>query len=181
MHYDPAELSYTALAETIGSLDVADAAVVEAARTWHIPVLYGGAGGPDLADVAAHAGLGEREAAALHASTRYHVYMLGFLPGFAYLGDCPQRLHLPRLAQPRTRVPPGSLAIAEEMTAVYPSPSPGGWRLIGQTPVRFFDATATPPSLFAPGDAVQFEAVSPAEFSRITDSVESGSYRVVST
>jgi KipI family sensor histidine kinase inhibitor len=94
--------------------------------------------------------------------------MLGFLPGFAYLGDLPEKLHLPRRAVPRTRVPAGSVAIAEELTAVYPVVSPGGWRLIGRTPLRLFDHRADPPSLFAPGDRVRFVAVDAAEFEQLT-------------
>jgi inhibitor of KinA len=114
----------------------------------------------------------------LHSGVRYHVYMLGFLPGFPYLGDLPAALALPRRADPRVRVPAGSVSIATSLTAIYPCESPGGWHLIGMTPVRLFDVERAPPALLAPGDAVLFEPIDAAAFAAIKAAVESGEYQV---
>jgi KipI family sensor histidine kinase inhibitor len=142
----------------------ADAAAV---RIWHIPVCYDAAVAPDLPAVAAAAGLSVEEAAALHASRGYTVYLMGFSPGFPYLGDLDPRLVLPRRPDPRPRVPAGSVAIATTHTAIYPQDTPGGWHLVGRTPARLFDATGTPPALLAPGDEVRFVPVSLAEYERL--------------
>jgi inhibitor of KinA len=167
VHFDPDAISATALTEIVTGLR-AEPADAQAAADIDIPVLYGGEYGPDLRDVAEAAGLSEADAAALHASEPYHVYMLGFLPGFAYLGDLPQALRMPRLDVPRTRVPRGSVAVADEMTAVYPSASPGGWRLIGRTPLRLFDATQDPPCPLRAGDRVQFRPIDADEFEHLS-------------
>jgi len=124
-----------------------------------VPVVYGGASGPDLADVARACRLSESEVVARHAAQEYTAFMLGFTPGFAYLGLLPEALSLPRLATPRVRVPAGSVAIAGRQTAVYPSATPGGWRLIGRTSQRAFDPLRDPPALIRPGDRVRFEPV----------------------
>lgn len=121
-----------------------------------IPVRYNG---PDLADVADATGLGVEEVIARHASRTYHVYMVGFVPGFAYVGDLDSALVLPRRASPRTSVPMGSVAIAGIQTAVYPLKTPGGWHLIGHTESCMFDSAREPPSLLAAGDSVRFERV----------------------
>jgi biotin-dependent carboxylase-like uncharacterized protein len=118
--------------------------------------MYGGDAGPDLADVAAFAGVRPQDVIARHAGTVYRVYMLGFLPGFAYLGSVPPEIAMPRRATPRMRVAAGSVGIAGPQTAVYPRASPGGWQIIGRTPLRVFDPTRTPPVIFAPGDSVRF-------------------------
>jgi inhibitor of KinA len=145
-------------------------------RLWDIPVCYDPNFAPDIEDVAKSVGLSVTEIAALHASTRYHVYMIGFVPGYPYMGDLPEKLQLPRRSDPRTRVPPGSLAIATSMTAVYPYESPGGWHLIGTSPVRFFDAASAKGALLSPGDGVKFRSVTPDEFGRIRKAVERNDY-----
>ena len=122
-----------------------------------IPVVYGGTDGPDLADVAALTGLSEEEVIALHLATELRVRFLGFAPGFAYLGDLPDALHVPRLATPRTRTPAGSVAIAGPMSGIYPADLPGGWRVIGRTSITLFDPHADPPAFLAPGDTVRSE------------------------
>ena len=104
--------------------------------------------------------------------------MLGFLPGFPYMGDLPPQLALPRRADPRLRVPAGSISIATSLTAIYPYESPGGWRLIGATPIRVFDPERPKPALFAPGDAVRFQPIDAAAYASIRRAVESGSYVV---
>jgi inhibitor of KinA len=145
-------------------------------RLWDIPVCYDVKFAPDIEDVARSVDLTVAEVAALHASTQYHVYMIGFVPGYPYRGDLPARLQLPRRPDPRTRVPPGSLAIATGMTAVYPYESPGGWHLIGTSPVRFFDANSAKGALLEPGDGVKFRPVRPDEFVRIRTAVDRDDY-----
>jgi KipI family sensor histidine kinase inhibitor len=125
-------------------------------RTVEIPVSYGGAFGPDLEEVARHAGLTPARVVELHASARYLVYFLGFSPGFAYLGGLPPELSAPRLAAPRNRVPAGSVAIGGSHTGIYPVESPGGWRIIGRTALRLFDPDSLPPALLRMGDDVRF-------------------------
>ncbi len=130
-------------------------------RHWRLPVCYEAA--PDLAEVAATLDLDADEVIALHSGTEYRVYMLGFLPGFPFMGELPERLRLPRRAQPRVRVPAGSVAIATALTAIYPWESPGGWHLLGRCPVPLFDARRAAPALLAAGDRVRFTPVSADE------------------
>ena len=121
-----------------------------------IPVSYGGEFGPDIEDVARHCGLGVAEVIALHSGAEYRVYFLGFSPGFAYLGGLAEALATPRLAKPRREVPAGSVGIAGQQTGVYPLATPGGWRLIGRTSLRLFEAGREPMSLLEIGDLVRF-------------------------
>jgi KipI family sensor histidine kinase inhibitor len=134
----------------------AHGAVPVPGRLLEVPVRYGGENGPDLAEVAARAGLAPADVVALHAGTEYRVFMLGFVPGFAYLGPLPRRLELPRRPTPRARVAAGSVAIAARQTAVYPISTPGGWHILGRTQLPFWDAAAEPPALLRPGDRVRF-------------------------
>jgi inhibitor of KinA len=124
-----------------------------------IPVHYGGSDGPDLPAVARFAGLSEAEVVRLHAGRIYRVYMLGFLPGFAYMGSVAPQIAAPRLASPRMRVPAGAVGIAGEQTGIYPLEAPGGWQLIGRTPLVMFDWRRERPALLQAGDFVQFEAI----------------------
>lgn len=121
-----------------------------------IPVCYGGVHGPDLNDVARHTGLSTAEVVALHSSTDYIVFFLGFQPGFAYLGGLPESLTTPRRAEPRLAVPAGSVAIGGSQTGIYPAAAPGGWQLIGRTELTLFDPLRDPPTLLLPGDRVRF-------------------------
>ena len=121
-----------------------------------IPVRYGGRDGPDLAEVAERTGRSEADVVALHAGPEYRVYLVGFVPGFPYLGVLPAELELPRRTTPRVRVPAGSVAIAGRQTGVYPFATPGGWHLIGRTDTPVWDARRNPPALLAPGDRVRF-------------------------
>ncbi len=132
--------------------------------THTIPVWYGGNAGPDLSDVAKRAALTPEQAHALHASVVYRVYMLGFSPGFPYLGTVPDRIATPRLPTPRKQVAAGSVGIAGTQTGIYTHASPGGWRIIGRTPVPLFSLTRPAPFLLAPGDQVQFVPIGEAEF-----------------
>jgi KipI family sensor histidine kinase inhibitor len=133
-------------------------------RLVDIPVCYGGASGPDLEALAGHARLAVDEVVARHAGTIYRVAMLGFAPGFGYLLGLDPALAMPRRASPRTRVPAGSVAIGGEQTGIYPADLPGGWQLIGRTPIVLFDARRDPPSLVMPGDRVRFVPIAVEEF-----------------
>ena len=129
----------------------------DASREVVIPVRYGGAAGPDLEEVAAFAGCAAAEVVRRHAAASYRVYMVGYLHGFAYLGTVDPRIAMPRRPTPRLVVPAGSVGIAGGQTGVYPTAAPGGWRLIGRTTARMFDADRDPPGLVGPGDRVRFE------------------------
>jgi KipI family sensor histidine kinase inhibitor len=128
-------------------------------RPIEIPVHYGGENGPDLCDVARHAGLTEERVVELHAASEYIVYFVGFATCFPYLGGLPPELATPRLAAPRKRVPEGSVAIGGAQAGIYPLASPGGWRLIGRTHLRLFDLSASPPPLLRMGDRIRFVPV----------------------
>jgi KipI family sensor histidine kinase inhibitor len=131
----------------------------EAARRVEIPVRYGGEFGPDLEDVARHAGISAARVVELHASADYLVYFLGFATFFVYLGGLPARIAAPRLAAPRRHVPAGSVGIAGSQTGIYPMASPGGWRIVGRTDLRLLDLEAAPPPLVRMGDRVRFVPV----------------------
>lgn len=127
-----------------------------AERTIDVPICYGGEMGRDLEDVAAQRGLSVEQVIDLHLQSLHRVYMLGFAPGFPFIGGLDPALVMPRRASPRTRIPPGSVGIARDQTCIYPLETPGGWNLIGRTPVRLFDPSTNPPCLLAPGDRVRF-------------------------
>ena len=180
VHYDPLVTTGANLEQEIRILLDRDHSPRIGAKLWRVPVCYEGEFAPDLAEVARLTGLTPDEVVALHSGTRFHVYMLGFLPGFPYMGDLPQALALPRRADPRLRVPAGSISIATSLTAIYPYESPGGWHLIGATPIRLFDAERPRPALFAPGDAITFEAIDSVSFAAIRQAVENRIYEVES-
>ncbi len=173
LHYEPLELEpfpegvtpFEALAqqvrERLGSLDLT---VAPAADEFEIPVCYGGEFGEDLGALAEAHGLSSDQVIALHLAPLYRVQMLGFAPGFAYLAGLDPRIATPRRATPRTRVPAGSVAIGGELTGVYPLDLPGGWHLIGRSPLRFFDPAAERPSLLVAGDRVRFVSVTEDEY-----------------
>ena len=141
--------------------------VDDLARTVEIPVLYGGDAGADLINAAAELGLDPDILVQRHAAAVYLVAMIGFAPGFPYLSGLDPALALPRLATPRTHVPAGSVAIGGGQTGIYPRDSPGGWRLLGRTPLSLFDPSRDPPSLLAPGDRVRFRAIDARAFVRL--------------
>ncbi|HOB97071.1 MAG TPA: 5-oxoprolinase subunit PxpB [Aquabacterium sp.] len=173
--YDPLRTRRAEVQAALGPLLAAgDDAAASAGRQWRLPVGYGGEAGADLDELAAAAGLSREAVIDLHAGTIYRVYMIGFLPGFPFMGDLPAPLHRPRRAEPRLRVPAGAVAVANGLTAVYPWQSPGGWHLIGRCPVPLFDAAADQPSLLAPGDSVRFEPVSPARLAELEAAIAAG-------
>ena len=158
--FDPLRTDHDALLETLTRLAHAATAQASVAREpIRVPVCYGGESGPDLPDVARAAGLTEREVVARHTAPVYRVFMLGFVPGFAYLGTVDERIAIPRRATPRMRVAAGSVGIAGLQTAIYPSEIPGGWQIIGRTSFKPFDLSRTKPCLLTPGDAVRFHEV----------------------
>jgi inhibitor of KinA len=164
VHYDPARVAageggspYARLASALGhALDGVEDAAPPPARVVEIPVRYGGAGGPDLDDVARLHGMSADEVVRRHAAGDYVVHMVGFLPGFAYLGGLDPELATPRRASPRAVVPAGSVGIGGQQTGVYPMDSPGGWHLVGRTELRLFDPRRDPPTLLRAGDRVRF-------------------------
>lgn len=165
IYYDPLTIDREALRAQVGTLygslgDQDD----QTPRVVEVPTVYGGAYGPDLEFVARHSGLAPDEVIRLHAEPIYHVYMLGFMAGFPYLGDLAERLAVPRLSTPRLKVPAGSVGIGGRQTGIYPVESPGGWRIIGRTPVRLFDPSAEPPIPILPGDKVRFVRIEPHEY-----------------
>ena len=180
VYYDPiiigsAEVQ-TAIAELLESAGEVDSG---ARHIVHIPTLYGGDMGPDLEFVAQHSGIDEQEVIRIHSGADYLVYMMGFSPGFAYLGGLDERLATPRLQSPRTEIPAGAVGIAETQTGVYPVASPGGWQLIGRTPLRLFDPNRDQPVLLGAGDYVRFVPItSQEEYLYIVKQVESGDYLV---
>ena len=177
--YDPRVISCGALRARLETILQAEAETRETAgRVFEIPVCYGGEFGPDLPFIASHAGLTEREVVDIHTSRDYLVYMLGFLPGFCYLGGLDERIHTPRLETPRLKIPSGSVGIGGSQTGIYPLESPGGWRLMGKTPVRTLDPDRDVPILMQAGDSIRFVEITAAEFRRISEAVEKNEYRV---
>ena len=149
---------------------------VSSSRIFEIPVCYGGEYGPDLENIAKHANLTPQEVIDIHSSSDYLIYMLGFLPGFSYLGGLDERIHTPRLANPRIKIPAGSVGIGGSQTGIYPLDSPGGWQLLGLTPVKTYDPNREVPILFEAGDYIRFVPVSESDFTAIKDEVEKGTY-----
>ena len=175
--FDPLAVSYDKLCRRIARLAAApESGISDHRRIYSIPVCYGGEFGPDLADVASMTGLGEREVIARHSAAEYFIYMLGFLPGFPYLGGLDPAIAVKRLDSPRQKIPCGSVGIGGSQTGVYPMESPGGWRLIGRTPVRLYDPSREPSVLLHAGDFVRFVPVDRGEFDRIAALVEAGAY-----
>ena len=165
VRFDPFAVDFAELCAAVERMEAGlDGASAAVGKVVELPVCYGGEYGPDLAFVAAHAGLSEDAVIKLHSGREYRIYMLGFLPGFPYLGGLDARLHTPRLESPRTRIPAGSVGIGGAQTGVYPLDSPGGWRLIGRTPVPLDDAARLP---YRAGDRIRFVPVPPEEYAAI--------------
>lgn len=171
VHYDPAHSGpFAALCTAIETRATRAEAVLPSgeSRVVEIPVCYGGGHGPDLGDVAARSGMSVEQVVALHRGGSYLVHAIGFTPGFGYLGGLPEKLHTPRRATPRPQVPAGAVGIGGALTGVYPLVTPGGWNLIGRTPLRMFDAARAEPALLHAGDRVRFRAITPEEFAAWT-------------
>lgn len=180
INYDPRVISYEEIRERMQALVKVEVKAGETRkRIFEIPVCYGGEYGPDIANIAEHAGLTEEEVIRIHSSKDYLIYMLGFLPGFTYLGGLDERLHTPRLANPRIRISAGSVGIGGSQTGIYPLDSPGGWQLMGMTPVKTYDPDREVPILVEAGDYIRFVPVDEEEYLRIKDAVERGEYQCV--
>ena len=166
--FDPLAITCDELTLLVEALANRETAATEGSgAVVNIPVCYDAEFGLDLAEVARHANLPVEEVVRLHSSAIYRVCFLGFSPGFAYLGGLPEVLHTPRLATPRRLVAGGSVGIAGSQTGIYPMDSPGGWKLVGRTPLRMFDPQAQPPTRLQPGDPVRFSAVDRATFEHL--------------
>lgn len=178
VHYRPEEILYRELADGLmAAAKLADSMELPPAEVVVIPVLYNRETGPDLAFVAEHSGKSIDEVIKIHTSTEYLIYMLGFTPGFPYLGGMSKEIATPRLQSPRIKIPGGSVGIAGEQTGVYPIDSPGGWQLIGRTPVKLYDPSRETPILLHAGQYIRFVAIGEQEYARIASAVKEGSYR----
>lgn len=168
VHYDPRMVSCASLQDTLMKIyNTLEEVEIPPPRHIEIPVCYGGEFGPDLGFVASTNNLSERDVIQLHSDQDYLIYMLGFTPGFPFLGGLPRQLHTPRLENPRKRVVAGSVGIANDQTGVYPIDSPGGWQLIGRTPVQLFNPMATEPFLLSSGSILKFKPICEQEFNDI--------------
>ena len=164
VHYDPLRLSYNQVTAWARAQSQPAAQSLPASRRCvEIPTVYGGEYGSDLDFVAGYHHVSPADIIRWHSGAKYTVYMMGFMPGFPYLGGLPPELETPRLETPRTLVRAGSVGIAGPQTGIYPLDSPGGWRIIGRTTMKLFDPALDPPALLAPGDLVRFVPVSPGE------------------
>ena len=180
INYDPRVISYEQIKGRMEALVKIDVTAGDTRkRVFEIPVCYGGEYGPDIRNIADHAGLSVEEVIQIHTSRDYLIYMLGFLPGFTYLGGLDERIHTPRLANPRIRIPAGSVGIGGSQTGIYPMDSPGGWQLMGMTPVKTYDPDREVPILVEAGDYIRFVAIDEDEFHRIKELVDKNEYQCV--
>jgi len=180
VHYKPEVIGYKAITEkfkslmgTLDNIEIPPPTVIE------IPVLYGGEMGPDIENVASHNGKTVEEVIKIHTSQEYLIYMIGFIAGFPYLGGMSKEIATPRLKEPRVKIDGGSVGIAGEQTGIYPIASPGGWQLIGRTPLKLYDAEREKPVLLEAGQYIKFRSISQKEFDETAKAVEDGSYKYV--
>ena len=168
VHYKPEVIGWSKLYTQLSKLtETLSAAEFPPAETIRIPVLYGGEYGPDLKSLAELHGLSEQEVIELHTAPDYLIYMMGFLPGFCYLGGLDKRIATPRLKTPRVKIPAGSVGIAGEQTGMYPLESPGGWQLIGMTPLKLYDPQREKPILLEAGSRLKYYAIGEEEYMQI--------------
>lgn len=178
VHYDPGIVRYHQLVEQLKKLlNGIDKSSLPQGEVIEIPVLYGGEEGPDIRLVAEHNGISVEEVINIHTSGLYLIYMLGFTPGFTYLGGMSDKIATPRLTVPRVSIPAGSVGIADSQTGIYPLQSPGGWQLIGRTPVRMYDPDRAEPILPKAGQYIKFYAIDRDEYDRIAAKEASTGYQ----
>lgn len=142
----------------------------------HIPVLYNLEMGPDLEEVASYNNLTIEEVVQIHTTNEYLVYMLGFMPGFPFLGGLDERIHTPRRSEPRVKINAGSVGIANNQTGLYPSDSPGGWQIIGRTPLKVFDQYSEPMTLYEAGDYIKFYSIDETTYNQIESEINDGRF-----
>ena len=180
VHYDPMVIEYDVLLEKLAALEEQlESVELPSPCTYEIPTLYGGEFGPDMENVAKHNELTKEQVIEIHTSRDYLIYMLGFTPGFPYLGGMDERIATPRLKIPRTRIDAGSVGIASAQTGVYPIDSPGGWQLIGRTPIKLYDPYRENPILLKAGNYIRFIRIDREEYDRIKEEVAKGTYRYI--
>ena len=182
VYYDPLLITFEELKDIVEKKCKIDDTNVDSMKKFivEIPVLYGGEYGPDIENITTHNNLSIEEVIKIHTSGEYLVYMLGFTPGFPYLGGMDKRIATPRLKTPRTKIPGGSVGIAGEQTGVYPIESPGGWQLLGRTPLNFFDPNSEKPFLINAGEYIKFVQISEEEYHKIIEQVKNKTYVVKS-
>lgn len=177
--YNPLQTSYSELLSRFkNELEVLSNTRLQPAKVLHIPVCYGGDFGPDLTFVAQQNNLEPSQVVEIHSSKPYLIYMIGFLPGFPYLGGMSERIAAPRLESPRLKIPAGSVGIAGKQTGIYPSESPGGWRIIGKTPVKLFDAAKESPVLLKASQYIKFYPVTKDEYEEIEGEISKGCFHI---
>lgn len=179
LQYDPLRWTFSDMAARLQQLRIEEgAAESDTVTLIEIPTLYGGEYGPDIDFVSEHTKLSKEEVVARHTRVDYLVYMLGFIPGFTYLGGMDESLATPRLQTPRLQIQPGSVGIAGTQTGIYPSLSPGGWQIIGRTPLKLYDSDKNPPVFIQAGDYIRYRSVTPEEYEEIEQAVAAGTYQV---
>jgi KipI family sensor histidine kinase inhibitor len=179
VYFEPLQISAPEFREAIGHLlQSLTSSELPKRRLIDVPVTYGGEFGPDLELVASHNNLSAAEVVRIHSGARYLIYMIGFMPGFPYLGGMSSDIATPRKTTPRLKIPAGSVGIAGNQTGIYPAESPGGWQIIGRTPLELFHPTREPPSILQAGDYLTFVSVTPEEFTIVKESVRNGTYQL---
>ena len=180
VHYHPEVIGFKALTEKFDKLMVSLSSIpIPPPTVIEIPVLYGGEMGPDIENVAEHNHKTVEEVIKIHTSEEYLIYMIGFIAGFPYLGGMSKEIATPRLKSPRVKIEGGSVGIAGEQTGIYPVASPGGWQLIGRTPLKLYDAEREKPVLLEAGQYIKFAAVTEEEYKKSEKEVEDGTYKYV--
>lgn len=176
--YNPCKITYKNLIKKLNKyLKFNKKEINDISKVYHVPVCYGGKYGEDLKAVSSHTGLSVNEVIKRHTGTDYLIYMMGFLPGFAYLGGLDEQLITPRLETPRKEIPAGSVGIGGEQTGIYPMVSPGGWRLIGRTPIKPYDINRENTVLYRTGDYIRFYSIDENEYNKILSEIEAGTYK----
>ncbi|MCI5643238.1 MAG: 5-oxoprolinase subunit PxpB [Peptoniphilus sp.] len=179
INYDPVKISYSEMVEILKGLNKSNKDnKSDEVRLIEIPTLYGKEYGPDIEFVAENANLSVDEVIKIHSGRDYLVYMMGFMPGFTYLGGLDERIATPRLKSPRLKIEPGSVGIAANQTGMYPLESPGGWQLIGRTPLKLYDDTKEPPVFIQAGDYIRYIPITKEEYDKIEEEVKNDSYKI---